>query len=131
MVIDTSAIAAIILDEPERDVFSRLIAGESLLALSAVTLYEAWLVAANRKGASFIGQVDKLISGFDIEIVACDFDQSATARDAYLRYGRGWHPARLNFADCFSYALARLRNEPLLFKGNDFSKTDIVPAWRP
>jgi ribonuclease VapC len=60
-----------------------------------------------------------------------DADGARAAREAHFRYGKGYHPAGLNLADCFSYSLAKIRNEPLLFKGADFLKTDIVPAWRP
>jgi len=66
-----------------------------------------------------------------IETVASTIDDALAAREAYFRYGKGYHPAGLNLADCFSYALAKTRNDTLLFKGDDFSKTDIVPAWRP
>ena len=132
MVIDTSAIVAIVFSEPERDRFSDLIARESVLALSAVTYYEASVVTANKKqDRAAVKLVDELITGFSIEIVACDVEQSMAARNAYFRFGRGWHAAGLNFADCFSYVAAQMRNEPLLFKGGDFLKTDVVPAWRP
>jgi len=71
------------------------------------------------------------VRDLSIDVVAVTIDDAVAAREAYFRYGRGYHPARLNLADCFAYALAKMRNEPLLFKGDDFSKTDIVPAWRP
>jgi ribonuclease VapC len=132
MVIDTSAIAAIIFDEPERGILSDIVTREPVIAMSAASLYETSIVVAGRfHDRSAFRIVDDFIADFSIEIVACDMEQSIAARDAYMTYGRGWHAAALNFADCFSYVVAKTRNEPLLFKGGDFRKTDIVPAWTP
>jgi ribonuclease VapC len=132
MIIDTSAIVAIILGEPERRVFLDLLAGEAPLSLSAVTFHESSVVVAGKKrDRTAVRFVDGLIDQFTIEIVPADMDHSIAAREAYLKFGRGWHAAGLNLADCFSYSLAKTRNEPLLFKGDDFLKTDIAPAWRP
>ena len=132
MVLDTSAIIALIFQEPERDVFVDLISAELHLAISAATLHEASVVTARKKrDAATAGLVDQLVSGFSIEVVPLDVGGAREARDAYFRFGKGFHPASLNLADCFPYSLAKARNEPLLFKGNDFLKTDIVPAWRP
>jgi ribonuclease VapC len=75
--------------------------------------------------------VDDLIGDLGIEVVAVDLVAAHAARDAYFRFGKGYHPAGLNLADCLPYSLAKARDEPLLFKGDDFLKTDIVPAWRP
>ena len=72
-----------------------------------------------------------MIADLQIEVVSFEAVDIAAARAAYFRFGKGFHPARLNFADCFSYALAKSRDLPLLFKGDDFARTDIVPAWRP
>jgi ribonuclease VapC len=132
MVIDTSALAAIIFGEPEREAFGAILVAESPLVLSAVSLYETAVVVASRKGNPAAAKlVDEICRDFSIEISAFDAEQSMAARGAYLLYGRGRHPAGLNLADCASYALAKTRDEPLLFKGDDFSQTDVIPAWRP
>jgi ribonuclease VapC len=75
--------------------------------------------------------VDEFVHDLAIDVAAATAEDVVAAREAYFQYGRGYHPAGLNLADCFAYALAKTMNEPLLFKGDDFSKTDIVPAWRP
>ena len=132
MVIDTSAIVAILLDEVERDAFSQLIAAESALAMSIMTFHEAAIVMAGKKQNTLAAAlVDEFAREASIEIVPLGIEGSLDARAAYFRFGRGYHAARLNLADCFSYSLAKTRNEPLLFKGDDFAKTDIVAAWRP
>jgi ribonuclease VapC len=132
MVIDTSAIVAIIINESEREVFTGIIAAEPIAAISLMTFYEVSIVSAGKIGTPRGAQrVDELAREMQIDIVPLAIEDALAARDAYFRYGRGYHPAGLNLADCFAYALAKTRNEPLLFKGNDFSKTDIVPAWRP
>lgn len=132
MVIDTSAIVAIIANEPERAIFSRIIIAEPATAISLMTFYEASIVLASKVGAPHgARRVDDLAREMQIDIVPLTIEDALAAREAYFQYGRGYHPARLNLADCFAYALAKARNEPLLFKGDDFSKTDIVPAWRP
>ena len=132
MVVDTSAIIALLFQEPERSSFLEIFVHETRLAISAVALLETSVVAARRKRDQLAAvELDNMLRRFDIEIVATDADGARSARDAYFRYGKGYHPAGLNLADCFSYALAKARDEPLLFKGDDFLKTDIVPAWRP
>jgi ribonuclease VapC len=132
MVLDTSAIIALIFREAERDVFVDLISAEIRLAISAATLHEASVVTARKKrDVATVVLVDQLVSSFSIEVVPLDVSGAREARDAYLHFGKGFHPASLNLADCFPYALAKARDEPLLFKGSDFLKTDIVPAWRP
>ena len=132
MVIDTSALVAIILAEPERQTFLDVIAAETPLLLSAVTFYEASVVVAGKKkDPAAVRFVDELIRHFTMEIAPVDMEASIAAREAYFRFGRGWHPAELNLADCYSYSLAKSHNDTLLFKGGDFLKTDIVPAWRP
>ena len=132
MVVDTSAVIAIISYEPEWPELSRIAAGDSVLAMSAISVHEASIVIARMmrdpRGA---GLVDDFISELNIEVVPIDLDGARAAREAYFRFGKGYHQAALNLADCFPYALARARDEMLLFKGHDFLKTDIVPAWRP
>jgi ribonuclease VapC len=132
MVIDSSAVVAILLDEAEAAVFSRVLAGETKLAMSAVTFHEASLVMAGKKGNPSAARfVDDFVRDLEIEIAAATIEDALAARDAYFRFGRGYHRAGLNLADCFVYALAKSRGVPLLFKGDDFAETDIVPAWRP
>lgn len=132
MVVDTSAIVAMIFHEPERNRFLEIVIRETELIASAVTLHEASIVVAGKKrDVRATIEVDNLLANLGVEIVPADADEARAARAAYFRYGKGYHPAGLNLADCFSYSLAKSRNEPLLFKGGDFLKTDIVPAWRP
>jgi ribonuclease VapC len=132
MVIDTSAIIAILINEAEREIFTRIVAAEPTAAISIMTFYEASIVTASKTGTPRAAhRVDEFVSQMQIDIVPSTIEDAVAAREAYFRYGRGYHPAGLNLADCFAYALARTRDEPLLFKGDDFSKTDIVPAWRP
>jgi ribonuclease VapC len=132
MVIDTSAIIAILINEPERDIFTQIVAAEPASAISIMTFYEASIVSASKIGTPRAAErVDEFVHQMQIDIVPLTIDDAVAAREAYFRYGRGYHSAGLNLADCFAYALAKTRNEPLLFKGDDFSKTDVVPAWRP
>lgn len=132
MVLDTSALVAMIFHEPERDAFLNVFSREPLLVMSAVTLHETSIVTAGKKRDPLAArQVDNLLRDFAIEILPVDADGARAARDAYFRFGKGYHPAGLNLADCFPYSLAKARNEALLFKGADFLKTDVMPAWRP
>jgi ribonuclease VapC len=132
MVIDTSAVVAILMDEPEQNVFKQILASDTVAVISAMTFYETSIVMAAKKRTQAAARlVDDFVRELAIDVVVVTIDDVVAAREAYFRYGRGYHPARLNLADCFAYALAKMRNEPLLFKGDDFSETDIVPAWRP
>ena len=132
MVVDTSAIVAMIFQKPERDHFLEIFVRETRWIMSAVSLHETSVVVVGKKRDKLAAlEVDGFLRDFAIEVVAADAEAARAARDAYFRYGKGYHPANLNLADCFSYSLARSRNEPLLFKGDDFARTDIVPAWRP
>ena len=132
MVVDTSAIVAVIFHEPERARFLDILLRETPLVISAVSLHEMSVVVAGRKrDARAVIEVDNLLRDFGVEVAPADADGARAARAAYLQFGKGYHAAGLNLADCFPYSLAKTRNEPLLFKGTDFLKTDIVPAWRP
>ena len=125
MVIDTSAMIAIALDEPEATPFEQLIANDPVRLISAATVLEVAMVLETRLGEAAGRELDLWLLKAGIDMIAVDADQVDVARRAWRRFGKGRHPAGLNYGDCFSYALAFTRQEPLLFKGNDFSKTDI------
>jgi ribonuclease VapC len=126
MVIDTSALVAILQDEPERHAFNEAIEAAGHCLLSAASLVEVSMVVESRFGPDGVRTLDLFLSKAGIEVVPVDEGQAVLARLAFRHYGRGRHPAGLNFGDCFSYALARARGEPLLFKGKDFSRTDLI-----
>ncbi|MEF0941549.1 type II toxin-antitoxin system VapC family toxin [Rhizobium sp. BR 362] len=128
MVIDTSAILAILLKEAEGDEFINRIAADSVRLVSAANVFEASMVIEARYGDAAGGELDMFLLQIDADIIPIDAELADIARRAWRRYGKGRHPAALNFGDCRSYALAVVRNEPLLFKGNDFSQTDILAA---
>jgi ribonuclease VapC len=125
MVIDTSAIVAILLNEPERESFTSSILAAPSRLMSAISKLEAGMVLIGREGVQIAADLDELIGQFDIEIVPFDNAHASIARDAFVRYGKGRHPAGLNFGDCAAYALAIAEAEPLLFKGTDFGATDV------
>jgi ribonuclease VapC len=125
MVIDTSALLAVLLQERGADRVSQAIEDGSPRLLSAASLLEASIVIESRKGEAGGRELDLLVYRGGIEIVAVDQDQAETARAAWRRFGKGRHPAGLNYGDCFAYALASSRRLPLLFRGSDFSQTDI------
>ena len=125
MVIDTSAIVAILQNEPEQDAFIEAIESANICLVSAASFIEASIVILTRYGMDGILDLDLFMAKAGIEISSVDSDQANIARRAFRDFGRGRHPAELNFGDCFSYALAKSLDLPLLFKGSDFSKTDI------
>ena len=125
MVIDSSALLAILLDEPERASFDTAIELDPLRLVSAVTKLEAGLVMVGRFGGAGGDRLDRLLDAIGATIVPIDDHQATIARDAFIRYGKGRHPARLNFGDCAAYALSIAEAEPLLFKGTDFGATDV------
>jgi ribonuclease VapC len=127
MVIDTSAIIAILLAEEDAAGYARAIAGAVRPRMSAVSYVEAAVVIENRGDATARREFDRFIRRAGIEVVAVNLEQAEMARQAYRDFGKGRHAAGLNFGDCFSYALAVLMDEPLLFKGADFSLTDVKP----
>jgi ribonuclease VapC len=127
VILDTSAVIAMLLGEPEAQAISACAAGAPRRAMSAATWLEAAIVADNRSaeaGRSFAPLLDRL----KVEIVPFTADHAALARAAHARFGRGRHAAGLNLGDCFAYALAQSRGEPLLFKGDDFRHTDVKAA---
>ena len=132
MIVDSSAIIAIIRDEPEKLVMlDRLLnarsAGEAT-RISAGTLLETTIVVDRYKDREASRLLDAVLAALMLEVVSVDAELAALARLANRTFGKGFHPARLNFGDCFAYALARQTGEPLLFKGRDFAQTDIVSA---
>lgn len=128
MVIDSSAIVAILADEPERATFRDAIVAQPRRLMSAATLLESAMVVLGLRGELGLAELQALVAKADIETVAFTAEHAAIAIDAFRRFGKGRHPAALNLGDCFSYALAKATGEPLLFKGNDFGLTDIRRA---
>ena len=128
MVLDTSALPAILLDEPERRLFNECIEASEKRLLSAASLLEASIVLESRSGELAGRELDLFLHRAKVEVTPVDEQQVEIARAAFRRYGKGNGPAGLNFGDCFSYALARARGEPLLYKGSDFTRTDIPRA---
>jgi ribonuclease VapC len=125
MVLDTSAILAILQDEPERRKFNEAIEAAETRSLSTASFVECSMILESRYGADGIRDLDLFIAKAQVSLVPVDEEQADLARRAFRQYGKGRHPASLNFGDCFSYALARALDEPLLFKGNDFPLTDV------
>jgi ribonuclease VapC len=128
MVIDTSALIAILLRESDYVVYREALVNAPRLVLSAANRFEAAMVITMRNGAAGRAELEALLESLDVEIYPVDANLARLAYEAWLRFGKGRHPAALNFGDCFAYALAKQAGEPLLFKGNDFSRTDIEPA---
>jgi ribonuclease VapC len=126
MVIDASAIVAILFDEPERARFAAAIDAAAPRLLSAVTFVEATLVVEGRKGPSAERMIDRFVEDGEIEVVPVAIEHAQLACAAFRAFGKRRHPANLNLGDCFAYALAKATGEPLLFKGDDFSRTDIA-----
>ena len=126
MVLDTSALLALLLDEPEAEDFRIAVEDDTTRLVSAATLLETALVIEARKGEPDGRELDTLIRAAEIAVVPVDAEHVTEARRAYRRFGEGRHAAGLNVGDVFAYALARTAGEPLLFKGDDFAKTDIA-----
>lgn len=126
MIVDASAILAIMLEEPDGDVMEdALLAPRRTHVMSPVNYLEAAVRLDGLKGSRKGAELDPLLRDFGIEVVPLTPEQAALAREAYQRFGKGNHPAKLNLGDCFAYALAKARGEPLLFKGDDFRQTDV------
>ena len=128
MIIDTSAILAILFEEPEGDHFLSAITAASSRRISAATLLETTIVLESRSGSAAGHELDAFLSRAQIELEPVTPEHAQTARQAWRRFGKGNHPAGLNFGDCFAYALATATREPLLFKGRNFELTDITAA---
>lgn len=128
MVVDTSALCAMLFNEPDRSDFARVMSKADALFVSTATLFEYHMVAIGRLRSDGESRAQAVLREFEIDYVAFNAAQEELARLGFQLYGRGRHPAGLNYGDCFSYALAKHLDEPLLFKGDDFSKTDVTPA---
>ena len=125
MIIDTSAIIAILTNEPERRRFNETIQSAQECLMSVANFVETSIVIEARYGYDGVRDLDLFLAAAGIELVPVDMDQAHIARKAFRKFGKGRHPAKLNYGDCFSYALAKVTGKALLFKGDDFSKTDI------
>ena len=128
MIVDTSAVLAILFGESEARHCDEAIAQAPRCRMSAVSFLEAAIVLESRSGAEAGHELDAFLEAAAIDLAPVTLDQAAAARRAWRRFGKGNHPAGLNFGDCFSYALAEAGREPLLFKGEDFARTDIEAA---
>ena len=128
MIVDTSALLAVIFGEPDAEGYLRTMASADALAASTATLTEALIVAEVRQGREAAADLAALLDELEVEIVSLDEAQSELAAAAWRRFGKGRHPAALNFGDTFSYALAVTRGDALLFKGDDLAATDVMRA---
>jgi ribonuclease VapC len=125
MIVDSSAVLAIFFEEPEAPRFATLLAAPGAKRISAVNYLECAIKLDNvAEGASL--ELDAFLEDAGIEVAAVTHAHARTARLAHRRFGKGRHPAGLNLGDCFAYALAKASGEPLLFKGDDFSRTDLA-----
>ena len=127
MVVDTSAVLAILLNEPDAEKFELALETDPVRLMSAASLLEAAIVMEARFGTAGGEELDSLLATTQIAIIPVTIEHVSAARQAFRSYGKGRHPASLNFGDCFSYALAKTTGEALLFKGNDFGQTDLTP----
>ena len=128
MVVDSSAILAIVFSEPDQSLYLEAMLATQILTISTATLFECRLVALRKAGEAQENKLIVFLEQFKINIVQFDEVQLELAAGAFRRYGKGRDKAALNFGDCFSYALAKSRGEPLLYKGGDFSRTDVAAA---
>ncbi len=129
MIVDTSALAAILFQEEDAILYARTLAeADGSAIISAATLVELTMVVEGRAGPEAGPELDDLLRRFNIRVWPVTSKQAEIARHAWRRFGKGRHPAALNFGDCFSYALASSADAPLLFKGDDFARTDVKAA---
>jgi ribonuclease VapC len=128
VIVDSSAVLAILLDEPEHQPFRGAIDSAQRRLMSSVTYLESSIALASRRGDRFFADFDEWIEGAGIEIAPFTAEHARVARLAYARYGKGFHAAGFNFGDCACYALAMVEGEPILYKGDDFSQTDVQSA---
>jgi ribonuclease VapC len=128
MVIDTSALVALLTAEPESDRFVIAIVNAQTRLLAGPSYLETAMVLLKTLGPLAVSRLDGVIAEMEIEVVAFTYEQARIAAAAFQQFGKGRHRAALNFGDCFTYALAKERDEPVLFKGDDFAATDLTPA---
>lgn len=128
MIVDTSALVAILCGEQEAEAFSRAIARAEVVRLSAASYLETAMVVERLADAKRKAMFEDVLDLFGIEVEPVTLEQARMAGVAFRRFGKGRHPAGLNFGDCFTYALAKAMREPVLYKGNDFSQTDLIAA---
>ena len=128
MIVDTSALLSVLFDEADADYFERAIIDSTDCRMSAASYLEAAMVVEGRLGEAGGRELDLFVETASIEIVPVSVEQAQAARLAWRRYGKGNHPAGLNFGDCFACALAEIAGEPLLYKGDDFALTDVESA---
>lgn len=126
MVIDTSAVVALLCDEPEAELFEAALVNDPVRLISAASLLESSIVIEARYGEPGARELDLLVHKAGLQLASVTAEQIDIARLAYRTFGKGRHRAALNFGDCFSYALSKTSGEPLLFKGQDFSETDVA-----
>ena len=130
MVVETSAVLAILLDEPEAAEFAQRIEDDPAPLISAASVLEAGIVLLSRYGPDARGDLQEFLAQGGLQVEPVTAEQADLALDAYQRFGKGRHLAGLNFGDCFAYALCKSTGQPLLFKGQDFSQTDIATVPR-
>lgn len=128
VIFDSSAVLAILREEPDHQHLHPKLEGADELAIGAPTLFETAMVAMGRFGGEGEALVEQFLDEWGVRILPFEDPHWRVADDAFLRYGKGRHPAALNYGDCMTYATARLADMPLLFTGNDFARTDIAPA---
>lgn len=128
MILDTSAVVTIHLREPGHHRVTDCLESAAILAIGAPTLFECAIVLSSRLDQDALPRLREFVQRYDIEVISFTEEHYRVATDAFLRYGKGRHPARLNFGDCMSYATAKLADLPLLFIGNDFSQTEVRAA---
>jgi ribonuclease VapC len=128
IVVDTSALMAIIKREIDAEVIALHMAQSEQLIIGAPTKFELLLVAAAKSGMEGMEQANALLDSYQIQVMPWDDALAELAAEAFLRFGKGRHPAKLNFGDCMAYALAKSLDAPLLYKGSDFAQTDVASA---
>lgn len=128
VMLDSSAVIAILKEEPGHQRLHSRLEGADVLAIGAPTLFETAMVAIGRFGGEGEALVEQFLEDWRVDVLSFGEDHWRVADEAFTRYGKGRHPASLNYGDCMTYASARLTGMPLLFTGNDFARTDIAPA---
>jgi len=129
MVLDSSAVIAVVMSEPGSEELLSKIRAAAPTGIGAPTVVETALVLSRRLGGDPVPLLTELLDEIDAEVIPFTKEHSRAAMDAFIRFGKGRHPAALNFGDCLTYAVASVANRPLLYVGDDYARTDLVPAW--